>query len=349
MPTDWPQCGNDQIGYVGVPPNQTKFTHPQPIRQVRQGETNPALLYLYFYVVMIDNITPALNEVGGQPQINLFGSGWTTVDVGQLESLDFGNYRCSLSPACVANGLGIILGQYQGLTTLQANAAPIEVIESYRESNIFNQGDSPKLLSYVTLAEAENYFATRMHTKYWDKACLQDKLKSLTTATKDIDRLAFQGVKTSEYRMRIREYYVPGDWNDPYYFPNFNPFGFNLDDQRANTSCRDGNFQNQWQKDLMTQPWEQMLEWPRDGSKIVPPDIKSATCEIAYQYLSGFDVEMANQSLQITYESFSNTRSGFDRRFSSEHLIAGINSIVAWRLLKPYLRDCKHIRTCRVS
>jgi hypothetical protein len=350
MPDDWTILNDaSQIGSVGIPPHHEKFTHPQPIRQLRKGETNPDLLWMYFDVLMIDGQTYANDEQGNQPFINICGTGWNTVGIGPLETIGFGNYRSAIS---TINTLGIVLARYIGLTTLESHAAPIEIIEEYRQSNIFNQGDSPALLAYVTLQEAENYFSSRYKSKAWEKASTEDKLKTLVMATKDIDKLAFQGVKTSEYRYRIREFYIPGDWNDPYYglsWVHWAPYGWNWDDRRANTNCRDGNFRNDYEKDLMINPWVQELEFPRNGDKIVPTAIKEATCEIAYQYLNGWDMELEIQSLQITYQSFSNTRDGFDRRFIPEHVRAGINSAKAWILLRPLLRDRLHIRTCRVS
>lgn len=50
--------------------------------------------------------------------------------------------------------------------------------------------------SYVTPAEAQNYFDGRLHTDNWDTAEATDRLKSIRMATRLIDRLNFQGEMT---------------------------------------------------------------------------------------------------------------------------------------------------------
>lgn len=47
--------------------------------------------------------------------------------------------------------------------------------------------------SYVTLAEADTYFASRLYTTDWDNASVDDKSKALITATARIDQEKFYG------------------------------------------------------------------------------------------------------------------------------------------------------------
>jgi len=48
---------------------------------------------------------------------------------------------------------------------------------------------------YGTLAGAESYFEGSLHSDPWDRASLVEKRKALTTSTRQIDRLNFQGCK----------------------------------------------------------------------------------------------------------------------------------------------------------
>lgn len=84
---------------------------------------------------------------------------------------------------------------------------------------------------------------------------------------------------------------------------------------------------------------DQEHEFPRNGETTVPQDILDACCEIAISLLDGYndDIEYENQFVQ--QQKYSNVQTTYNRPAASEHIIAGVPSIVAWRLLKPYLRD----------
>jgi hypothetical protein len=355
MPTDWEKWNNnDYFNGPGFLEKDcpSKPTFPQ-VRQILKNESNLDLRNIYFNIVLIDGHTPALDENGLQPEINMSVTGWSSNDISPLVSIGFGRYYATLTSNAV-NNIGVILSRYIGIITLECFGESIEVIDNYRQSNIFNEGDSPTLLAYVTLSEAEKYFAARFKSKAWECAETNDKLKTLVAATQDIDKLAFSGVKTSEYRHRMREFYIPGDQDDIYlglswvrYNPG--PRDFNWDDKRCSPNPSHDNFNNVRDRDLTVNPWYQELQFPRNGDKIVPVAIKQATCEIAYQYLNGFNFELEIQSLGVIHQSFSSTRDSFDRRFAQEHIRAGINSAKAWIYLKPFLRDPKHLRIARTS
>ena len=51
-------------------------------------------------------------------------------------------------------------------------------------------------MSYVSLAEANEYFSNRLHADAWAEASDADKEKALTMATKAIDRQPMSGRKT---------------------------------------------------------------------------------------------------------------------------------------------------------
>jgi hypothetical protein len=53
------------------------------------------------------------------------------------------------------------------------------------------------ILSYVSLAEANEYFSNRLHADAWAEASDADKEKALQQATKAIDRQRLNGHKTN--------------------------------------------------------------------------------------------------------------------------------------------------------
>lgn len=90
-------------------------------------------------------------------------------------------------------------------------------------------------------------------------------------------------------------------------------------------------------------------QFPRGGDTVVPEDIKQACCEIAYALLDGIDVEKEQENLDMVSQGYGNVRSTYDRSRKPDHILAGIPSIVAWRLLLPYLSDPRVIAVTRVQ
>jgi hypothetical protein len=146
--------------------------------------------------------------------------------------------------------------------------------------------------NYLTIAEAQTYFDGRLNTEVWDDATEDDQTKSLTMATKTLDRLNYLGTKT------------------------------------------DANQDNQF---------------PRFQDATIPQDIKDACAEIALAFLDGVDPELEYESLLMMQQTFDVVKTTYDRTMVQEHIIAGVPSIVAWRLIKPYLRDNRSIDLSRVS
>jgi hypothetical protein len=90
-------------------------------------------------------------------------------------------------------------------------------------------------------------------------------------------------------------------------------------------------------------------QFPRDDDTAVPQDIKDACCEIALALLDGVDPELEADNLRMTSQGYANVRSTYDVVAASEHLLAGVPSITAWRYLKPYLKDANAVDLSRVS
>lgn len=61
--------------------------------------------------------------------------------------------------------------------------------------------------AYVTLEEANTYFASRLHAEAWTNASDADKQKALEMATRAIDRTPLKGVKAS--------------WDQAHQFPRY--------------------------------------------------------------------------------------------------------------------------------
>lgn len=55
--------------------------------------------------------------------------------------------------------------------------------------------------SYVTLTEANAYFADRLHTAEWNSALVANQEKALKEACKRMNRLAFKGEKTDNVQL----------------------------------------------------------------------------------------------------------------------------------------------------
>lgn len=84
-------------------------------------------------------------------------------------------------------------------------------------------------------------------------------------------------------------------------------------------------------------------EFPRDDSTIVPQAILEATCEIALSLLDGTDMEQEVENLIATSQSYATVRSEYNPQLVLEHMRAGVPSVVAWNLLKPYLVNSRTI------
>ena len=81
----------------------------------------------------------------------------------------------------------------------------------------------------------------------------------------------------------------------------------------------------------------------------VPEDIGDATAEIALSLLDGVDPELEFENLAMITQQYGTIKSTYDRSINQEYKMAGVPSMTAWRMLKPYLRDSQGIDLNRVS
>lgn len=176
--------------------------------------------------------------------------------------------------------------------------------------------------SYLTVDQAEFYFAARVETSAWANSTLQQKNAALIDATRRIDRLNFTGLRTFDYNRRFAEI----DPNEG------GVYGTNI--------IRPSD---------APPPHGQLLEFPRNGSIYIPEDILRACAEVAYATLDGIDPEMEMQNLNRTSQRFGAVSESYSLQYINQAFLNGIPSITAWNMLLPYLQDPREITVARVS
>ena len=190
-------------------------------------------------------------------------------------------------------------------------------------------GDSPYyglgMIYYGTLVEADSYFASRLHESAWSDADPADRPKALWAATQIIDTLNYKGHKHPVYVL-LQQY--------------------GLQDIPSAV----GSYSSPTAEELMTAEASQELEFPRGGDTEVPLAIRRACYEIAHSLLDGKDPELELENLGIVSQGYASVRTTFSRtHVPVEHIVNGVPSSLAWRLLLPFLRDDDAIRVSRVS
>lgn len=162
---------------------------------------------------------------------------------------------------------------------------------------------------YGTIAEASAYFASRLHEPAWEEATPSQREASLIEAREIIDSLAYKGSKATVYAL-------PSDAED-------------IDIRAAEAA--------------------QVLEFPRGEDTVVPDDIKQAEFEIANALLDGVDIQMEIEALGVSSQGLESVRTTYSRGHQPvEHIVNGVPSFRAWRLLRPFLRDEDSLRIIRV-
>ena len=162
-------------------------------------------------------------------------------------------------------------------------------------------------------AEATAYFAQRLHETAWSAASDANREKALVAATQIIDGLNFKGYKHGVYTL--------------------------LDGNSATDPS-----------DIQAAEASQALEFPRGADTEVPEAIRRACYEIAYALLDGKDPELELENLSVESMGYGQVRTGYSRnQVPIEHIINMVPSSVAWRLLRPFLRDGDAVKLSRVS
>lgn len=106
----------------------------------------------------------------------------------------------------------------------------------------------------------------------------------------------------------------------------------------------------------------QVLQFPRGNSYVdpittqvtttsdtlVPADVKMACYAIALKLLEGYNPDMEADLLAVGTTKIGQVGTTYNRDYIPEHMRAGIPSVTAWRLLRPYLRDPDEVALVRV-
>lgn len=179
---------------------------------------------------------------------------------------------------------------------------------------------------YGDVATATDYFESRLHEYAWSNAKPVDRPKGLILATRIIDTLNFKGNKASVQTL-------------------LDDSGCDTCDiqQAINSGCVT---QDQVQAASLSQP----LEFPRGRDTVVPDTIICAAFEIAHSLLDQKDPEIELENLGVISQAYSAVRTTYSRsHVPIEHLINFVPNALAWRWLKPFLRDEDAVILIRVS
>ncbi len=169
------------------------------------------------------------------------------------------------------------------------------------------------LTYYGTLDEADSYFAKRLHEAAWTAASALDREKALIAARAIIDALNYKGNKNSVYTLL-----------------------------QANPSAT--------QEAIRAAEASQPLEFPRGADTVVPEAVRVASYEIAYALLDGKDPELELENLAVNAMGYGAVKTSYERaQLPIEHVVNLVPSSVAWRLVRPFLRDSDALKLLRLS
>lgn len=93
----------------------------------------------------------------------------------------------------------------------------------------------------------------------------------------------------------------------------------------------------------------QPLMWPRNGDTETPQAVQQATYEEALALANGADPNTEFDSTFVSSRVFGKVRTDYAFRTSPEHVVAGIASLKAWTLLRPFLNPARTVRLRRES
>lgn len=93
----------------------------------------------------------------------------------------------------------------------------------------------------------------------------------------------------------------------------------------------------------------QELQFPRFNDVAVPVDIEIAEAEIALALLDDVDPDFEFENLRMSSQVYGSIKSTYDASTELLYKAAGVPSVVAWRLLRPYMRDFQSVDVNRVS
>ena len=178
-------------------------------------------------------------------------------------------------------------------------------------------------MPYSTLAEAQAYFDDKLHETAWSQSSAEDRRRARIQAQQIIDRLRYKGYKHTVWQA----------------FEDDTDLLLEFQQGCATALAT-----------VRTAEAAQTDEFPRGADTVTPDDIKTAEHEITYALLDGVDPDFELENLSVNNMGIGNVRASFIRsQEPQEHWINGVPSAIAWRYLKPFMRDDNQIRLVRTS
>jgi len=83
----------------------------------------------------------------------------------------------------------------------------------------------------------------------------------------------------------------------------------------------------------------QELKFPRAGQTAVPTAVEQATYLIADRYLNGETYESKLEELNVIKRKFLSAETEYDTKRTPTYQVTGIPDPLAFKLLRPFLRD----------
>lgn len=301
------------------------------MRVIKAGESDADILKVYFDVRLTDNISPALSEAGGQPLLSVNGGAFSSNGLSTLTSFGYGQYYAVLDPTYLLVPGDILIPIYQGSTTLESRAEPIQVIDP----NTYVAPTSATPIQYYgSIVNGNIFFSQMLNTDAWDQASNNDKIKALTMATRAIDRLNFAGIKLCQNQLLQ----FPRK-NVSFLFPTLAMTGDNQDISPT-------EFTHNPSAEVIDTDYGLYLI---TKDTVIPTDIENAAYIIALRLLDGYDADTEQDNLMATSNKQGNAVTSYDRTWVPDYIKAGIPSATAWGYLRPYLRDPHDMQFIRAT
>lgn len=178
--------------------------------------------------------------------------------------------------------------------------------------------------TYGDIYGAADYFDSRLHEHAWTNAMATDRPKALLAATRLIDSLNFKGQKHTIHVLVVAS-------------------GYDTLEDAINAGALT-------KEEVQTASLAQELEFPRGDDTSVPSIIEYACYEAAHSLLDDKDPELELENLGVIRQSYGAVGTTYSRdQVPIEHLINLMPSALAWRWLKPFLRDEDAVKLQRIS
>lgn len=178
-------------------------------RYVKVGETTAELLRAYFDVRLLDNVSPALSEAGGQPEYNINGGSFNPVGIGTLTAVSYGRYYAQLSEGILTTPGDVIRTRYKGSLTSETFGDTFVVVASDGTM----PDDNVSVACYGDVTGGDLYFANSLTGRTWKRKSPDEKYRALVDATRLIDTLNFAGQKADP--LQVLQFPRKNSYTDP--------------------------------------------------------------------------------------------------------------------------------------